>query len=528
MWNSFSRAELAKMHVEKLTKRMARTAFLLSVGVLVPNGNNAPVYAQESNQNAVQATNTEKNWSYLVRDTIEHEIDAQAKDRSLWCYRKLEEKGGQQRLFTLCQARGAQIERLQAVNGKTLDESQREAENQRIEKLLKNPRELRKKERQQREDAKQAANLLELIPDAFVFRMEEKDGNKIKLKFKPNPAFHPSGHEAEVFHHMEGTLTLDLDQRRLAEISGHLNSAVKFGGGLLGHLDEGGTFLVRQQEVGPGCWEMTTLDVRMSGRALFFKTIDVRQKEVDSEFQAVPMSATIEQVAQMTKDNRMLKTQDEERRRMARELHDSAGQIITALGMGMANIGQKVRQNPPLAKTLEENQNLLRQLNKEIRTMSYLLHPPLLDENGLSEAIRWYTQGLAERSGLNIEVTASENFGRLDADMELAIFRTVQECLTNIHRHSGSKTAMIRLSRCQDTVSVEVQDEGKGIPEDKMAGMKRRSGVGIAGMRERVRHYAGTLDIVSNGNGTKIAVLLPIPVRENSTVDGLGERSATA
>jgi PAS domain S-box-containing protein len=226
--------------------------------------------------------------------------------------------------------------------------------------------------------------------------------------------------------------------------------------------------------------------------------------------------------------NRMLKTQDEERRRMARELHDSAGQIITALGMGMANIGQKVRQNPPLAKALEENQDLLLQLNKEIRTMSYLLHPPLLDENGLSEAIRWYTQGLSERSGLNIEVTTSESFGRLDADMELAIFRIVQECLTNIHRHSGSRTATIRLSRRSDTVSVEVQDQGKGISEEKLAGMKGRSGVGIAGMRERVRHYTGTLDILSNGNGTKIAVSLPIPVREVSIGEGLGERSATA
>ncbi len=249
------------------------------------------------------------------------------------------------------------------------------------------------------------------------------------------------------------------------------------------------------------------------------RTLELQQRNVE----VVEQSEMLRELS-----NRMLKTQDEERRRMARELHDSAGQIITALGMGMANIGQKVRQNPPLAKALEENQDLLQQLNKEIRTMSYLLHPPLLDENGLSEAIRWYTQGLAERSGLSIEVTASESFGRLDADMELAIFRIVQECLTNIHRHSGSKTATIRLLRCQDTVSVEVQDEGKGISAEKLAGMKGRSGVGIAGMRERVRHYAGTLDIVSNGNGTKIAVLLPIPVRENSTVDGLGERSATA
>jgi hypothetical protein len=302
MSKAFSHDGLAKFPWEKSAKGAVTAGLFLFIGMPLLKSTGTPVAAQEGLHNAAQAPKTEKNLSYVVRDTIEHEIDAQAKDGSLWCYRKLEEKDGQRRLFMACQAKGAQIERLLAVNGKPLDEKQREAENQRIEDLLGSKRELRKQARQQHEDAKQATNLLELIPDAFVFRMEEKDGNRIKLNFVPNPAFHPSGHEAEVFHHMEGTLTLDLDQKRLAEISGHLNSPVKFGGGLLGHLDEGGTFLVRQQEVRPGCWEMTTLDVQMSGKALFFKTIDVRQKEIDTEFQPVSPSATIEQVAQMTKD----------------------------------------------------------------------------------------------------------------------------------------------------------------------------------------------------------------------------------
>jgi hypothetical protein len=302
MSKAFSHDGLAKFALGKSAKGTVTAGLFLSIGMLLLKSIGTPVAAQEGHHDVLQAPSTEKNWSYMVREIIEHEINAQAKDGSLWCYRKLEEKDGQRRLFMACQAKGAQIERLLAVNGKSLDEKQREAENQRIENLLRSKRELRKQARQQHEDAKQATNLLELIPDAFVFRIEEKDGNRIKLKFAPNPSFHPSGHEAEVFHHMEGTLTLDLDQKRLAEISGHLNSPVKFGGGLLGHLDEGGTFLVRQQEVGPGCWEMTTLDVQMSGKALFFKTIDVRQKEIDSEFQAVPQSATIEQVAQMTKD----------------------------------------------------------------------------------------------------------------------------------------------------------------------------------------------------------------------------------
>jgi hypothetical protein len=289
-------------HLKREISKIPSTRRLLSMWMLIITTISSPIVAQESNHIAPQA-NPEKNVSYLVRDIIEHEIDAQAKDESLWCYRKLEEKdGGPRRLFMVCQAKGAQIERLLAVNGKPLDEIQQETENQKIENLLHSKRELQKQERQRHEDGKQATELLELIPDAFVFRMEQKDGNKIKLKFTPNPAFHPSGHQAEVFYHMEGTLTLDVDQKRLAEISGRLKSPVKFGAGLLGHLDEGGTFLVKQQEVGPGYWEMSTMDVQMSGKALFFKTIDVRQKESDSEFQAVPASATIEQAAEMTKD----------------------------------------------------------------------------------------------------------------------------------------------------------------------------------------------------------------------------------
>jgi PAS domain S-box-containing protein len=210
--------------------------------------------------------------------------------------------------------------------------------------------------------------------------------------------------------------------------------------------------------------------------------------------------------------NRLLQIQDHERRRIARELHDSAGQILTALGLSLASASQPATQNPLLAKAVEDSQKLVQQLSQEIRTMSYLLHPPLLDESGLSEAIRWYMQGLAERSGLNIELSISENFGRLPGEMELAVFRIVQECLTNIHRHSGSKTATIRLSRIAESVSLEIQDEGKGIPAEKLAGIQaQHSGVGITGMRERVRHLKGAMSIQSNGRGTKISVTLPIP-----------------
>jgi signal transduction histidine kinase len=160
--------------------------------------------------------------------------------------------------------------------------------------------------------------------------------------------------------------------------------------------------------------------------------------------------------------------------------------------------------------------------------MSYLLHPPLLDETGLAQAIRWYMHGLAERSDLKIQLDAPEDFGRLSSDLELAIFRIVQECLTNIHRHSESKTARIALSRNRGTVCLKVEDEGKGISAEKLAGIQaQRSGVGISGMRERVHHLGGVLAIQSEGKGTRILASFPVPEAEcvSAQPAGLGESS---
>jgi PAS domain S-box-containing protein len=219
--------------------------------------------------------------------------------------------------------------------------------------------------------------------------------------------------------------------------------------------------------------------------------------------------------------SRLQQTQDEERRHIARELHDSAGQLIAALGMNLASMTQHMRKNPVLGKTLDDSQSLVQQLNKEIRTTSYLLHPPLLDENGLPEAIRWYVEGLMERGNLIVELNIAEDFGRLPDDAELAVFRVVQECLTNIHRHSGSKTARIQLTRNAERITVTIQDAGRGIPPEKLDGIQaQRSGVGIAGMRERIRHFKGAMNIHSDGSGTTISVMLPIgtasqPEQEN-------------
>jgi PAS domain S-box-containing protein len=234
--------------------------------------------------------------------------------------------------------------------------------------------------------------------------------------------------------------------------------------------------------------------------------VRIQTEELDQRNEEVLQQA--EQLRELS--TRLQLTQDEERRRIARELHDSAGQIITALGMTLSGVARRVVQDPSLGPPVQESEQLVQQLSKEIRTMSYLLHPPLLDESGLSEAIRWYTDGLRERSGLNIDLDISDEFGRLPAEMELALFRIVQECLTNIHRHSGSKTAAIRLSRAGGDISLKVEDTGKGIPAEKLEGIqKQRSGVGITGMRERVRHFKGVMDVRSNAGGTTISIILP-------------------
>jgi PAS domain S-box-containing protein len=234
--------------------------------------------------------------------------------------------------------------------------------------------------------------------------------------------------------------------------------------------------------------------------------VRIQTQELDQRNEEVLQQA--EQLRELS--TRLQLTQDEERRHIARELHDSAGQIITALGMTLSGVAQRVVQDPSLGSPVHESEQLVQQLSREIRTMSYLLHPPLLDESGLSEAIRWYTDGLQERSGLDIELDISDEFGRLPAEMELALFRIVQECLTNIHRHSGSKTAAIRLSSDGGHVSLKVEDTGKGIPAEKLEGIqKQRSGIGITGMRERVRHFKGVMDVQSNALGTTISIILP-------------------
>jgi two-component system NarL family sensor kinase len=163
-------------------------------------------------------------------------------------------------------------------------------------------------------------------------------------------------------------------------------------------------------------------------------------------------------------------------------------------------------------RAFKDNVAMLNQVSREIRTISYLLHPPLLDVGGLASALRWYVDGFSERSQISVELEVPEDFGRLSSEMEIAVFRIVQECLSNISRHSGSSTAAIRLRVDGELLVLEVQDNGKGIPLNKQRELIElgRAGVGFAGMRERLRNLGGALEIKSEESGTLICARLKV------------------
>ncbi|MGC1628578.1 MAG: PAS domain S-box protein [Candidatus Acidiferrales bacterium] len=210
---------------------------------------------------------------------------------------------------------------------------------------------------------------------------------------------------------------------------------------------------------------------------------------------------------------RLLKVQDEDRRRIARELHDGVGQLLAAISM---NVGMVAKEKHKLSsdgsRRIEENGALIQQASTDIRTVSYLLHPPLLDEMGLSSALKWYIEGFAERSKMKVELEMPPDMGRLPQDSELVLFRIAQECLTNIHRHAKCSSAFIRLSNNGGKLAMEIRDDGQGIDKELQSQIAagKAGGVGLRGMRERVCAIGGTFAIESNENGTSVLVTLPL------------------
>jgi signal transduction histidine kinase len=210
---------------------------------------------------------------------------------------------------------------------------------------------------------------------------------------------------------------------------------------------------------------------------------------------------------------RLMTLQDEERRRIARDLHDSTGQTLSALKMAIASLQHSLKGTPAASRLVDDLSTLADQALKEIRTTSYLLHPPLLDEAGFASAARWFVEGFSKRSNIEVECNIPQDGERLSKECELVLFRVLQESLTNVHRHSGASSASVTLTMQQGQLELQVRDNGSGIEPPKLAQVHepgRQLGVGIAGMRERVRQLGGQLELQSSKAGTRVRVSLPI------------------
>ena len=268
--------------------------------------------------------------------------------------------------------------------------------------------------------------------------------------------------------------------------------------------------LLREAQSGSAEGEMHLRRADGSSMAVHFSMSLLSRDKSATGVLVSDLTARKEQVELASRFQRM---QDDERKRIARELHDSVGQLLAAIGMNIAVLQSQVHKLDDAGqRAVSENAMLVQEVSKEIRTISHLLHPPLLDVAGLASALHWYVDGFSERSKIKVDLKVPADFGRLPDDIEIAIFRIVQECLTNIHRHSGSNTATIALHQENDRLTVEVRDNGKGIPREKQRELLEsgRTGIGFGGMRERLRQLDGSLEIKSEGDGTTVIAKLKV------------------
>lgn len=247
---------------------------------------------------AQSSTQSQSSPAELVKEVIYNELHP-SEATTHWKYQLAKEVDGKKELRTVVETNSGSLDRLLSVNGMPLTGAQKSTESGRILKFSRNADEQRKAEQGRRKDAEQCNTILKMIPDAFIFAYASASGNATKLTFKPNPSFRPQSREGKVLQQMAGEMWVDLRQKRLVSIDGSLINDVKFGGGLLGHLERGGQFAVKRAELAPGDWEMTELNVNMQGRALLFKTISVQQKEIHSDFERVPEDLSLAEAANL-------------------------------------------------------------------------------------------------------------------------------------------------------------------------------------------------------------------------------------
>ena len=233
----------------------------------------------------------------LARKVVTNELKVQNEERRHWMYRLEKEQSGRREVQEIVETNNGSLSRLLSTDGRPLDSKQQQKEDQRLSMLVSRPDEQRKLQQAKNKETEQGARLFNVLPDVFVFGYAGRQGDLVTLTFRPNPNFQPPSLGARVFHGMQGEMTVDAKQNRLAAMSGHLIADVKFGGGMLGRLDKGGRFEFRQGEVAPGQWEMILLGVDIKGKALLFKTIGLQESEHHSDFHRVPDDLTLAEAA---------------------------------------------------------------------------------------------------------------------------------------------------------------------------------------------------------------------------------------
>ncbi len=235
----------------------------------------------------------------FVRQIINHELAADHGDHSHFAYHLRKETPKGTTVKQVIETSEGGVSRLIAINDQPLNQEQRAKDEERLQKLLQNPDEQKKKQREEEEDGKKAEEMLRVLPDAFLYQETGQNGDLVIFKFQPDPHFDPPSRESSVYRGMQGTLILDARQQRLVKIDAHMFEDVTFGWGILGRLDKGGSFYVEQKQIEGTRWDITTMKVNMTGKALFFKTINMQEKEVLSDFHRIPDNLSLKQAVDM-------------------------------------------------------------------------------------------------------------------------------------------------------------------------------------------------------------------------------------
>lgn len=287
------------------TRRLALLTLLAAACAVAGPGTGTVKTAKDGAALAKPAIPAER----LVQEVVQTEIRAQEADHTHWIYNLRKKAEGKDQTWEVVETKEGALERLVSSGGHELSPQEQEKENSRTRGLVNNAEELKKKQHEREEDGRQAREMLKLLPGAFLYTYDSRQSKLSKLtrlNFKPNPAYHPATREATVFHDMEGFLLVDGKQKRLAQIDGTLTEEVKFGGGLLGHLQKGGHFSVKQANVGEGHWEVVSMAVHMMGKALMFKTISVEEEKHLDNFRRAPDDLTLASATELMEKGQLM------------------------------------------------------------------------------------------------------------------------------------------------------------------------------------------------------------------------------